>query len=200
MTVGVEIFDALDARDGFVDGHGADGHGRVADDGFADFVNVAAGGEIHDGVGAVVDGGVQLFELFVDVGSDGRIADVGVDLAERGDADGHGLEFGMVDVGGDDHAAASDFVADQLGRDLFAVGDVLHFLGDDALAGVVHLREVAVFVLAVFGFALGEPLGARFENFVKPLPFASFVPLPADISCTILRGVCHCPNYAPHSG
>ena len=40
------------------------------------------------------------------------------------DADRHGLEFGMVDVGGDDHASAGDFIADEFGRDLFAVGDV----------------------------------------------------------------------------
>ena len=83
----------------------------MADDGFANGVNVAAGGEIHDGVGSVVDGGVELFEFFVDVGGDGGVADVGVDFAERFDADGHGLEFGMVDVGGDDHASASDFIA-----------------------------------------------------------------------------------------
>ena len=83
----------------------------MADDGFANGGDVAAGGEIHHGVGSVVNGGVQLLEFFVDVGGDGGVADVGVDLAERLDADGHGLEFGMVDVGGDDHAAAGDFIA-----------------------------------------------------------------------------------------
>ena len=72
----------------------------------------------------------------------------------------------MVDIRGYDHASASDFIANQLGRDLFAVSDVLHFSGDHALARVVHLGEVAVVVLGVFGFALGEPLGAGFEDFV----------------------------------
>ena len=127
---GVEVFDALYSRDGFVDWDGADGHGRVAKNGFANFVDVAAGGEVHDGVGAVVDGGVELFEFFVDFGRDGRVADVGVDFAEAGHADGHGLEFGMVDVGGDDHAAAGDFVADEFGRELFFVGDEAHFFRD----------------------------------------------------------------------
>ena len=89
---------------------------------------------------------------------DGRVADVGVDLAEAGHADRHGLEFGMVDVGGDDHASAGDFVADQLGRELFFVGDEGHFFGDDALARVVHLGEVAG---GVFRLAAGEPLCAR---------------------------------------
>ena len=161
----------------------------MADDGFADGVDVAAGGEIHDGVGAVVDGGVQLLELFVNVRSDGGVADVGVDLAERLDADRHRFEFGMVDVGGDDHAAASDFIAHQFGRDLFAVGDVAHLFGDDALAGVVHLRKIAVFVL---GFRFASHSARGFRTASKPLPLAPLVepPLPADIFvCTILRGI-----------
>ena len=120
--VGVEVFDALHARDRFVDRHRADRNRGMAEDGFANLVDVAAGGEVHDGVGAVVDGGVQLLEFFVDVRGDGRVADVGVDLAERGHADGHRLELGMVDVGGDDHPSTRDFVADQLGRELFACG------------------------------------------------------------------------------
>ncbi len=57
----------------------------------------------------------------------------------------------MADVGGDDHAAAGDFVADEFGRDVFAAGDVLHFTGDDAAAGVVHLRADCVV------FAFGYP-------------------------------------------
>ena len=66
--VGVQIFDALDAGDGFVDRDGADRErANGVDDGFANVVDVAAGGEIHDGVGAVVHGGVQLLQLFVDV-------------------------------------------------------------------------------------------------------------------------------------
>ena len=54
----------------------------------------------------------------------------------------------MMDVGGDDGAAARDFAADELRVDLFALGDKLHFLGDDALAARVHLRHVARAVCA----------------------------------------------------
>jgi hypothetical protein len=57
----VEIFYSLHSRDGFVDWNGADGDGRMADDGFANGGNVASGREVHYGVGAVVNGGVQLF-------------------------------------------------------------------------------------------------------------------------------------------
>ena len=73
-------------------------------------------------------------------GSHGGVADIGVDLALGGHADAHRLQVGVVDVGGNDHAAAGHFGADQFRRDAFALRDVLHFLGDDALAGIVHLR------------------------------------------------------------
>ena len=40
---GVEVFDSLHARDCFVDRNRADRHRRVAKNGFANFMNVAAG-------------------------------------------------------------------------------------------------------------------------------------------------------------
>src|SRR5258708_1036942 len=64
----------------------------------------------------------------------------------------------MIDVGGNDHAAAGHFVAHKLGRQLLAVGNVTHLFGDDTLARIVHLREVAV---RVFLLTPGKPLGAR---------------------------------------
>ncbi len=121
------------------------------------FVNVAAGGEIHDGIGAVVYRGVQLLQFFVDFRGDRRVADVGVDLAQRGHTDGHRLEFGMVDVRGNNHAAAGYFVAHEFGGDLLFVCDKRHFLGDYALAGVVHLRKIAVLTVPR---ARGQPLCA----------------------------------------
>ena len=159
---GVQVFDSLHPRDGFVDRNGADGNRRVAQDGFANFVDVAAGGEIHDGVGAVVDGGMQLLEFFIHFRGDGGVADVGVDLAQRRHADRHRLEFRMVDVGGNDHASAGDFVAHQFGRELFFVGDERHLFRDHALARVVHLREIAVWCsLACGGQATLRAVGGR---------------------------------------
>ena len=105
--------------------------------------NVAAGGKIHHRVGAVVHGAMQLFEFFVDVRGGRGVADVGVDLAVEGDADAHRLEVAVMDVGGDDGAAARDFAADQFRLELFAPRDVLHLFGDDALPRVVHLRDVS---------------------------------------------------------
>ena len=118
------------------------GTGEAIDDGAADGRNVAAGGEIHHGVGTVVHGAMQLFEFVVHVGSRGGIADVSVDLAEESHADAHGLEIAMMDIGGNDGAAAGDFVANKFGREFFALRNIHHFLGDCALTREMHLREI----------------------------------------------------------
>ena len=51
----------------------------------------------------------------------GAVADIGVDLDQEIAADRHRLRFGVVDVVGDDRAAAGDLVADEFGGDV--VGD-----------------------------------------------------------------------------
>ena len=43
----------------------------------------------------------------------------------RGHADAHRLEFRVVDVGGNDHPAAGDFIANQFGSKLLALRDVV---------------------------------------------------------------------------
>src|SRR5664279_1394475 len=159
-----EVFNALHARDCLVNRNRADGHRRVPQNGFADIVNVAAGGEVHDGIGAIVYRGVQLLQLFVNVTGDGRVADVGVDLAARLDADGHRLQFGMVDVGRDDHASGSHFVADEFGRNFFALGHEDHLFGEQALARKVHLRHVGVAAARGLFAAPGDPFGAGLQN------------------------------------
>src|SRR5439155_1585917 len=92
--------------------------------------------------------------------------------------------FGMVDVAGDDGAAAGDFVADELGGDEFGDGgaevftvagcsqrlltpeifadcDVFHLGRDDAAAGIVHLRNIAAGPGAEHALAdVGEGLDA----------------------------------------
>jgi hypothetical protein len=93
-----------------------------------------------------------------DVGGDGGVADIGVDLDEEVAADRHRLAFGVVDVGGDDGAAAGDLVADEFGGDevgdggaeilavaalvarrfaaeVLALGDIFHLGRDDARGG-----------------------------------------------------------------
>jgi len=49
-----------------------------------------------------------------------------------------------MDIGRDDHAAARDFIADEVGGDPLAPGDVFHLLCNSAQAGVMHLCTDAV--------------------------------------------------------
>src|SRR5207237_10600394 len=87
-------------------------------------------------------------------------------------ANGHGLQLGMSDVGGNDHAAGSDFRTHQLGRELFAAGDISHLFGDDAAAGEVLLRQIGVAGLGGLGLALPDPFGARRSVSVAVTSFA----------------------------
>ena len=107
---------AVDFFERLIDRHGADGHGRVAQDPLAGGVDVLAGGEVHHGVGAPLGGPAHFFDFLLDARGDGAVADVGVDLHEEIAADDHRLAFRVVDVERDDGAAGGDFAADELRR------------------------------------------------------------------------------------
>ena len=100
-----------------VNRHGANRDGGVADDPFAGGVDVFAGREIHHRVGAPFGGPAHFLDLLLDARCDGAIADIGIDLHEEVTADDHWLGFRVVDVGGDDGAAASHLVSDEFRRD-----------------------------------------------------------------------------------
>ena len=146
---------AADFFERLVDRHGADRHRRIADDPFADRVDVAAGRQVHDRVGAPARRPYHLLDLLGDRGGDDRVADIGVDLDDEIAADDHRLGFRVVDVIGDDRAAARDLVAHEFRRHIFrdrrterlavqgplppqffaaevlADRDILHLFGDD---------------------------------------------------------------------
>ena len=109
---------AADFFERLINRHGADGHGRVAENPFARGVDVLAGGQVHDGVRAPLGGPAHFLDFLLDARRDGGVADVGVDFHEEIAADDHRLGFGMIDVGRDDGAARGDFGADEFGRDL----------------------------------------------------------------------------------
>src|SRR6218665_2217620 len=56
------------------------GMGGVGEDSVGGGVDVPAGGKVHHVVGTPADGPHQLFDLLLDARSNGRVADVGVDL------------------------------------------------------------------------------------------------------------------------
>ncbi len=145
-VAGREVLDLLDLLDRLVDRHGADRDRAGGDDRPADRVDIAAGREVHHGVGAEVDGHLELGELVVDVGGDGRVADVGVDLAPRLDADAPSARARAARwtvLAGMIIRPARHFRADQLGIERLAAGDVVHLVGDHPLPGHFDLRHGA---------------------------------------------------------
>ena len=86
-----------------------------------------------------------------------------------------------MDVGRNNHPAARHFVAHQFGRDAFAAGYILHFFGDDTLAGIVHLRADPI------GFAFCYPLFAH-GNCSRLVGQANGLPV-------ALAGRAACTNY-----
>src|SRR5690606_29595861 len=145
-------------------------HGAVANDPLAGFVDVLAGGQVHDGIRTPADAPGQLGHFLLDRGAQRRVADIAVDLHQEVAADDHRLQLHVVDVGRDDGAAAGHFLADELRGDflgdagaealaavlfleqpglaglgqlhVLADGDELHLRGDDALLRIVHLADV----------------------------------------------------------
>src|SRR6185437_4502167 len=161
-----ELFgDSIDLFERLVNGYGANRHRRVTDDPFADGVNVTSGGKIHDGIRAPADRPYHFVDFLGGGGSDGRIADVGIDLHQEVAADDHRLGLRVIDVGRDDGAAGRDLGTHELRRDIvgnggapgvavllqlflaaraahiLADGDVLHLRRDDAGARVRELRD-----------------------------------------------------------
>ena len=108
---------AIDLFQRLVDGHGADGHGAVAHDPFARFVDMFTRRQVHHIIAAPADGPGHLFHFLADGRGDGGIADVRVDFHQEIAADNHRFHFRVVDVGGNDGAAAGDFLAHEFGRD-----------------------------------------------------------------------------------
>ena len=91
-----------------------------------------------------VDFTLNAGEFVVVTGGDGGCAHVGVDLGFACAADAHGVEavLEVVDVGGDNHAAGGDFVADLGGGEVgLALGDSRHLGRDDAEARVLELGD-----------------------------------------------------------
>ncbi len=148
-----------------IDRHRANRHGRIADDPFADVVDVATGGKVHHRVAAPARRPHHLVHLLGHGGGDSGIADIGVDLHEEVAADDHRLGFRVVDVGGNDRPALRHLVTHEFRRheigdgrakalaiarlcgsclfasEIFADSDIFHLRRDDAGPRIGKLRD-----------------------------------------------------------
>ena len=125
-------------------------------------MDVAAGRQIHDRVGAPADRPHHLLHLFLHRGGNGGVADVGVDLHQEVSADDHRLEFGVVDVGRDDGAARGHFLAHELRRDERRQRRAEAFaVGQPRLGLVEHRPAAEVFAGRDVDHLLGDHTGAR---------------------------------------
>ena len=121
-----------------IDRHGADGHGRVAQNPFARGVDVLAGGKVHDGVRAPLGGPAHLLDFLLDARRDGAVADVGVDLHEEVAPDDHRLGLGVIDVVG--MMARPAATSSRTNSGVICVGNALRETAEDA-GGVMRIAD-----------------------------------------------------------
>ncbi len=156
---------AADLLERLVDRHRADRHGAVADDPLARLVDVLARREVHHRVGAPERRPAELVDFLLDRRGDGGVADVGVDLHQEVAADDHRLQFGVIDVGRDDGAAARDLVAHEFGREALARGDVGHLRRD---VTTPRVGELAHGLVAARPAPRARPCGQRRRHLSLP--------------------------------
>ena len=91
-------------------------------------------------------GRMQFFQLLAAVAGDGGVADVGVDFAPRGDADGHRFQplFQMHFISGNHHPPDGHFFPHQFRLERFPLGHEFHLAGNHARSGLFDLRHVVV--------------------------------------------------------
>ena len=113
---------AADFFQRLIDGHGADGNRRVADNPFTGFMDILAGRQIHDGVGTPASAPGELLDLFLDGRTDRRVADVAVDFYQEVATDDHRFGFRVIDIVGNNRPAAGNFVPDKFRRNFLRQG------------------------------------------------------------------------------
>src|SRR5262249_17082571 len=80
-------------------------------------MDVFAGRKIHHRVGAPFRSPTHFLHFFFDARSNGAIADIGIDFDEEITADDHRLALGVIDIGGNNGAAAGHLLADEFRSD-----------------------------------------------------------------------------------
>mmetsp|Transcript_3584 Transcript_3584/g.10121 ORF Transcript_3584/g.10121 Transcript_3584/m.10121 type:complete len:529 (-) Transcript_3584:53-1639(-) len=130
--------------EGLVDGDRAHRNRRVPHDPLPRLVDVLPRREVHEGVRPPHGRPLKLLDLLLDRAADRRVPNVRVDLDFELPANDHGLQLQVLLVARNDGPPPRDLTPDELGVHALPRGNVSHLLGDDALLGVVHLREALV--------------------------------------------------------
>lgn len=124
---------------GLVNWDGAQGERRVCQDAPADTAEVASRAEVHDSVGFVIQGDIDLAELVGELREVGRCADIDVDLGAEGTADGCGSGRGVLGIEGDDYAAGSNQGKEGFQGSLFRLSHFPHGVRKASLASALEL-------------------------------------------------------------
>ena len=158
---------ALVVDDRIVHRHSADHHRALVGQLLAEGLGVAVAGQVHNGLCAHVHGAHHLLHLDVVILAVAGDAQIDVDLGAQHAADALRVQAGVVLVGRDGDFALGHQLTDLLRGAVLLLGDDLHFLGHDALAGCVHLCGVILhlvtssltsrYALALFSIVTKEP-------------------------------------------
>ena len=144
QVVGRELHERLlHVADRVVHGDGAHHERRLGDELLAEAARLARVGEVHDRVGAVVLGDLDLLPLLGGVRLVTRDAQVHVHLGGEALAHAHRVEplLDVADVRRDGDTPVGHALADVFRVAVLALGDGCHLRGDLPRAGEVHLRD-----------------------------------------------------------
>ncbi len=137
---GIEVFDTS-ADDGLIDWDGAERNWAVCEQLPAYLVEVSSGAQVHNSVGARVEGDLHLLQFFIDRRAYGACTDICIDLCSQDSAYADGFEVGLEVkyVGGDDDSACGDFVAYKLRVEAFTLCDESALVGYPAVFSELKL-------------------------------------------------------------
>lgn len=116
-----------------IDGHGTDWYGRVGDDIGADNGEIAPGTQIHYGIGAVADGGLEFFNFGLGAAGKAGSTDIGVDFCGQIASYADRFQGIVSDIGRYYGASCCNFVHNEFRCPVFGLCHFNHGRGNDAL-------------------------------------------------------------------
>ena len=109
---------------------------------------------------------MELPQLFIHIACQRRVADIGINLAQRLHPNRHRLQLRMVDIRRDDHRPLSNLAPHQFCGNLLFLGHIGHLFRNQSLTRKVHLRHILVARSCRLGLALYDPFGPARWYFV----------------------------------